>query len=163
MQTGSEELVPQPPRFVAPHGPGKSLLPAGPSSLVQRFLLVAGSNSVVGFALIYGLLFAGLGAKSANFVGYAIMLPLSYVTHARISFQRREVKVMAFWKYVIAVFVSYAMNFAVLVALMRFASVSRYLAQIPAFAAYGLVFFCLNRLFVFADRPGILRRTAPRV
>lgn len=154
MQNGSEELAPQAPRLVTPHGPAKSLLSAGPSSLVQRFLLVAGSNSVIGFALIYSLLFAGLGAEGANFIGYAIMLPLSYVTHARISFQRREIKIMAFWKYVIAVLVSYTLNFAVLVALTRFVSVSRYLAQIPAFATYGLVFFCLNRLFVFAQRPG---------
>lgn len=153
MQNSSEEFVPPPCSIATPHGLTKSVRSAGFSSLVQRFLLVAGSNSLIGFVLIYSLLFAGLGAEGANLIGYAIMLPLSYVAHARISFQRREIKTMAFWKYILAVLVSYTLNFAVLVALTRFVLVSRYVAQIPAFATYGLVFFGLNRLFVFAEKP----------
>jgi putative flippase GtrA len=153
MRNGSEEFLRRPISLTTPYGLPKSLLTVAGSSLVQRFLLVGGSNAVIGSVLIYSLLFAGLGAESANFIGYAIMIPLSYVAHARISFQRREIKVISFWKYLLAVFISFSLNFAVLVALTRFSSISRYLAQIPAFAVYGLVFFSLNRLFVFAERP----------
>lgn len=153
MQNSSEEFVSPPSSLATPQGLTKSVLYGGPSPLAQRFLLVGGSNAIIGFMLIYSLLFAGLGAEGANLIGYAIMLPLSYVAHARISFQRREIKITAFWKYILAVLVSYALNFAVLVALTRFVLVSRYVAQIPAFATYGLVFFGLNRLFVFAEKP----------
>lgn len=116
-----------------------------------RFALVAGANTLVGIILIYSLLFLGLSPLVANLAGYAVVIPLSYLAHARISFQKRRLKLRSFSLYGAAVFVSYLTNLVIMMAIMEVFHVNSYLAQIPAFAAYGLCFFFLNRAFVFAE------------
>jgi putative flippase GtrA len=115
----------------------------------QRFLLIGGANTIVGVALVYALLFLGLGATESNFIGYAITIPVSYVAHSRISFQRKEIRLQSFSRYLVAVLLSYLSNFLLLIVLTKTLSINRYLAQIPAFATYAIVFFLLGRFFVF--------------
>lgn len=125
------------------------------SSLVQtlaqarRFLLVGAATTSGGLALVYGLIFSGLGPAVANLIGYAVALPLSYVAHSWISFRHKEIRLQSFSRYIVAVALSYLANFLVVVVLTRVLLINGYLAQIPAFAAYAVVFFFLNRLFVF--------------
>jgi putative flippase GtrA len=118
----------------------------------RRFLLVGAASMTAGLVLIYGLLFLGCGPATANFVGYAVAIPLSYIAHAWISFQHREIRLGSFSRYLIAVLLSYFSNLLVLIAVTRVFAVSGYVAQIPALGAYGMIFFLLNRLFVFPRR-----------
>jgi putative flippase GtrA len=129
---------------------------------VRRFLLIGGANTIAGLALIYALLFIGLSPCAGNFVGYAIMIPLSYVAHSWISFHRKEIRLQSFLRYIAAVALSYLTNLLLLTVLTRVLSINGYLAQIPAFAAYAIVFFILNRLFVFPQNHALKSAVALR-
>lgn len=125
------------------------------------FLLVGSLTTMTGLGLIYGLRLAGLGPLTANFVGYAVAIPLSYVAHATISFRGQKIRLASFSKYIIAILVSYLSNLVILITLIKIFVVNSYLAQIPAFGAYGVAFFLLNRWFVFSEKHPFLAATVP--
>lgn len=115
----------------------------------KRFLLIGGVNAITGLALVYALIFIGLSPTAGNFVGFAILIPFSYIAHSWISFQHKEIRLQSFLRYIAAVVLSYLANFLLLVVLTRVLSINGYLAQIPGFTTYAIVFFFLNLLFVF--------------
>jgi putative flippase GtrA len=115
-----------------------------------RFLLVGGANTVAGLLLIYGLIFIGLGPIAANFIGYSLLLPLAYLAHSFVSFNYRGPHVRSSLRYLIALVVSYLASMGVLVVASKVLGFNDYLAQLPAFATYAIVFFLLSRMFVFS-------------
>ena len=59
------------------------------TSRVWRFSVVGVVNTVIGLAVIYGALFAGLGDFAANALGYGVGLVLSFVLHRGWTFAGR--------------------------------------------------------------------------
>lgn len=114
-----------------------------------RFLLVGSANTIAGLCFIYGLIFFGVGPVIANFVGYAVAVPLGYVSHALVSFDYRGRHARSFPRYLIALVIAYVINLTILLGVMKILFLSKYLAQIPAFMSYAVVFLLLNRHFVF--------------
>lgn len=115
-----------------------------------RFLLTGLANSVVGWAVIFGGLWAGLGSLTANAAGYAVGLLLSFTLNRRYVFgvtgtvSRQEVA-----RFLAAFGIAYGANVAVLLAGERVLGAGHPLAQVPAIAAYVLIFFLLSQRFVF--------------
>ena len=115
-----------------------------------RFGLTGLANSAVGWAVIFGGLWAGLGGLAANAAGYAVGLALSFTLNRRFVFgvtgavRGREVA-----KFLAAFAVAYGVNVAVLRAVQPVLGADSPLAQLPALAAYVVIFFALSQFFVF--------------
>lgn len=116
----------------------------------MRFGLTGLANSAVGWAVIFGGLWAGMSGLAANAAGYAVGLVLSFTLNRRFVFgvegavSGREVA-----RFLAAFAVAYAINVAVLLAAQAVLGADRALAQIPAIGAYVLIFFLLSQFFVF--------------
>jgi putative flippase GtrA len=115
-----------------------------------RFGLTGLANSAVGWAVIFGGLWAGMSGLAANAAGYAVGLVLSFTLNRRFVFgvtgavRGREVA-----KFLAAFAVAYGANVAVLRAVQPVLGADSPLAQVPALAAYIVIFFVLSQLFVF--------------
>lgn len=115
-----------------------------------RFGLTGLANSAVGWAVIFGGLWAGLGGLAANAAGYAVGLVLSFTLNRRFVFgvtgavSAREVA-----KFLGAFAIAYGANVAVLLAAQTALGPDSALAQLPAIAVYVLIFFLLSQFVVF--------------
>ena len=119
-------------------------------SRLFRFALAGLANSAVGWAVIFGGLWAGLSGLAANAAGFGAGLVLSFTLNRRFVFgvtgavQGREVA-----KFLAAFAVAYGINVAVLYAAQSMLGADNPLAQLPAVGAYAVIFFLLSQLFVF--------------
>ncbi|MFM7349333.1 MAG: GtrA family protein [Erythrobacter sp.] len=115
-----------------------------------RFGLTGLANSAVGWAVIFGGLWAGLSDFAANAAGFGVGLVLSFTLNRRFTFgvtgavSGREVA-----KFLVAFAIAYGTNLAVLAAARSVLGEGNALAQLPAIAAYVVIFFVLSQIFVF--------------
>lgn len=121
---------------------------------LMRFVLTGLANSAVGWAVIFGGLWAGLSGLVANAAGYGVGLLLSFTLNRRFVFgvsgavSGREIA-----RFLAAFGIAYGANVAVLMAAQSLLGEGSPLAQLPALAAYVAVFFVLSQWFVF--RPAV--------
>ncbi len=119
-----------------------------------RFGLAGLANSAVGWAVIFGGLWAGMSGLAANAAGFGVGLMLSFTLNRRFVFgvtgavRGREVA-----KFLAAFAVAYGVNVAVLRAAQSVLGADSPWAQLPAIGAYVVIFFLLSQLFVF--RPSV--------
>lgn len=115
-----------------------------------RFALTGLANSAVGWAVIFGGLWAGLSGYAANAAGYAVGLMLSFTLNRGFVFGvRGEISGREVARFLAAFGVAYGCNLAVLVAAQSVLGADNPLAQLPAIAAYVVIFFLLSQRFVF--------------
>ncbi len=119
-----------------------------------RFALTGLANSAVGWAVIFGGLWAGLSGLVANAAGYAVGLLLSFTLNRRFVFGvtgavgGREIA-----RFLAAFAFAYGVNVAVLLATQSVLGAQSAWAQLPAIGAYVVIFFLLSQRFVF--RPAV--------
>jgi len=115
-----------------------------------RFGLAGLANSAVGWAVIFGGLWAGMSGLAANAAGFGVGLVLSFTLNRRFVFgvtgavRGREVA-----RFLAAFAVAYGINVAVLHAGQSVLGADSPWAQLPAIGTYVLIFFVLSQLFVF--------------
>ena len=115
-----------------------------------RFLLTGLANSAVGWAVIFGGLWAGMSGLAANAAGYGVGLVLSFTLNRRFVFGvEGAVSAREMAKFLAAFAVAYGANVAVLFAAQGVLGADSALAQLPAIAAYVLIFFLLSQFVVF--------------
>ncbi|WP_162290922.1 GtrA family protein [Erythrobacter colymbi] len=115
-----------------------------------RFGLTGLANSAVGWAVIFGGLWAGMSGLAANAAGYAVGLLLSFTLNRRFVFGvTGAVSVREVAKFLAAFAVAYGVNVAVLIAAQSVLGADSALAQLPAIGAYIVIFFLLSQFFVF--------------
>lgn len=115
-----------------------------------RFLLTGLANSALGWAVIFGALWAGVDSLAANAAGYGVGLLLSFTLNRHYVFgvggavSGREIA-----RFIAAFALAYGANLAVLISAEALLGRGHPLAQLPAIAAYVLIFFLLSQRFVF--------------
>ncbi len=115
-----------------------------------RFGLTGLANSAVGWAVIFGGLWAGLSDFAANAAGFGVGLVLSFTLNRRFVFGvTGSVGAREVGRFLAAFAIAYAANLAVLFAARGVLGAGSALAQLPAIAAYTVVFFALSQFFVF--------------
>lgn len=119
-------------------------------SRLLRFGLTGLANSAVGWAVIFGGLWAGLSGLVANAAGYAVGLMLSFTLNRRFVFgMTGAVSAREVARFLCAFAIAYGINVAVLVGAQSVLGSDDPLAQLPAIAAYIVTFFLLSQFFVF--------------
>ncbi len=119
-----------------------------------RFGLTGLANSAVGWAVIFGGLWAGLSGLAANAAGFGVGLVLSFTLNRRFVFGvRGAVRGREVAKFLAAFAVAYGVNLAVLFAAQGVLGKDSALAQLPAIGAYMVIFFLLSQFVVFKAAP----------
>ena len=118
-----------------------------------RFIAVGVLNTGVGLACIWGCLyFFGMGAASANAVGYACGLAFSFALNRRWTFQDRLAD-GALPRWLALAAFAYGVNLLVVLTLVRSGLVNAFMAQPLGIAPYTLLMFFGARTFVFREAP----------
>lgn len=116
-----------------------------------RYILVGALNTIVGFGIIFILMWLGIIPEIANLLGYCFGILFSYILNKIFTFKSYG-NSMEFAKFVICMGVAYLINLTVLVVLHRIYGVNSYLAQIIAGGFYTLSGYLFSKYFVFKIR-----------
>ena len=105
---------------------------------------------MVGFGVIFLLMFLNVTPQLSNICGYAVGLTVSFTLNRNWVFRANDASVKRQIVYFLLIFmVAFGVNFLVLNILL-IASMNAWLAQILAGACYTLVFYVLNKRVVFS-------------
>jgi putative flippase GtrA len=119
--------------------------------LVAKYSLSGLINTVVGYAVIFACMAAGVGATLSNILGYAVGLVISFLQTRYWVFRSAGRMVDDVVRFVPAFLIAFAANFLTLQALLGF-GVNAYIAQFAAGGVFIAAGFFLNHLFVFRQR-----------
>jgi putative flippase GtrA len=112
-----------------------------------RYNLVGVANTLVGFSIVFSLMFFGVSAEHSNMIGYAFGAVLSFYLNSKYTFKSKMTKSLAF-KFFAVLGVSYIINFLVLKWLLSI-EIEPYLAQLFSAIVYTLSSFVLMKVSVF--------------
>lgn len=117
-----------------------------------RFLVVGVANSVLGYAVIFGLMLgAGWSPEVSNVSGYALGLTVSYVLNRSFTFRSRAKHLGEVSRFLIVFGIAFGLNLIVLALCVRVLGVADWISQIIAGVVYVASSYLLNRNFVFGS------------
>jgi putative flippase GtrA len=111
-----------------------------------RYNAVGIVNTLIGFGLIFTLMFSGMDAKASNFFGYLVGAVISYILNSLYTFRQKPSLGYA-WRFFSVLLVSYTLNYLVLIYMLE--KINPYAAQVVAGAIYTTCSFVLAKYFVF--------------
>jgi putative flippase GtrA len=118
-----------------------------------RFLIVGVLNTIVGLSVIFlSKAYLGFDDILANICGYAVGLNVSFWINRSWTFQHTHSSLLASMRFLIAFVIAYSSNLTVVLLLINQFDINSYFAQTAGIFPYTLLFFFLNRYFVFADK-----------
>jgi putative flippase GtrA len=125
-------------------------------SRIWRFGIVGVVNTVVGLAVIYAALFAGLGDFAANALGYGCGLVLSFVLHRGWTFAGRTKSLPRdAVGFVLAWVAAYAANLAAIATGRSLGYIDNPFVQLAGVLVFAASFYLITSRLVFvgpADR-----------
>ena len=124
-----------------------------PSSTLMQFMrynAIGIVNTLVGFCIIFALMFAGLSPVWSNAIGYFIGAILSYYLNSKYTFSIGTQNKIQVFKFFIVLALAYILNFFTLQYTLVF--LNPYLAQLIAAAIYTFSSFILMKVYVFKEK-----------
>lgn len=119
--------------------------------LFAKYSLAGVINSLVGYAVIFGCMLAGMEPTTSNVAGYAVGLVTSYFQSRFWVFRSENAVFAETVRFLLGFVVAFLANFTVLKLLLAHGT-NAYLAQAIACVVYIVVGFFLNSVFVFSKR-----------
>jgi Predicted membrane protein len=116
---------------------------------ILKYLLVGIINTIVGYGIIFFLMFVGVSPEISNIVGYAVGISVSYVLNKIYTFQSKAHPKKEFPKFVLSLLASYTLNFLTLVLCIHIFKINPYISQIISGAVYTLSGFVFLKYFAF--------------
>lgn len=121
-----------------------------------RFVLVGIANTVLGYAIIFGLMYlAEFSPEISNLSGYFFGLLISYVLNRNFTFESIQRRDVEFLRFIIVFAVAYLANLMVLIFLVRVVFFSPGWAQVVSGGVYIVLSYFLNKYYVFRSRKNI--------
>jgi len=115
--------------------------------LLTRYLFVGLANTLLTASLVLILTYIGLGVYSANALGYAAGIILSFILNSRFTFST-EVNTYRLIKFFITCLACYIVNIMALRISIHLMPDEKYLSQLLGMALYTASGFVLNKLWV---------------
>ena len=120
---------------------------------ILKFVAVGLVNTAVGLGVIYAATyFLAWRDVTANAMGYAVGLAVSFVLNARWTFHAGHADFATLARFLLCFAAAYGVNLAVLRFALDVAGLGSYLAQAGAVMSYTVVFYLISRSFVFRIR-----------
>ena len=114
-----------------------------------KYNLVGILNTIIGFSIIFFLMFIGISPIMSNFIAYAIASIFSYYLNSRYTFRATNHKASQIIKFFMVVAFSYLLNLFTLQLLLD--RMNPYLAQFISAIVYTLSSFLLVKFTVFKN------------
>ena len=112
-----------------------------------KYNIVGIANTLVGFSIVFLLMFSGVSPIKSNVIGYTIGSILSYYLNSRYTFDAKSYSTKQVIKFFIVLLVAYFLNYLTLQWMLG--EVNPYLAQLVSAIVYTVSSFLLMRGFVF--------------
>lgn len=113
-----------------------------------KYLLVGVLNTIVGFGIIFGLMFLGISPEISNLSGYAVGIVFSYVMNKIFTFKSKKKSKAEFIKFILAMLLAYILNFITLKICLNL-GINPYFSQIISGGIYTITGYILSRFWVF--------------
>jgi putative flippase GtrA len=114
-----------------------------------RFAVVGVLNTSFGLAIIFLGKWLGLGDYSANLLGYAIGLILSFQLNSRWSFRDHGRRRFGGLRFFVVFGIAWVGNVIALTIMLRGLSINAWIAQCVSVVVYTVLFYIGARFFVF--------------
>lgn len=116
--------------------------------MLKKYLLVGTLNTIVGFSIIFGLMFLGVSPEISNISGYAVGIIFSYFMNKIFTFKSNAKSKIEFIKFAISMLIAYVLNFITLKICLNF-GINPYICQILSNIIYTISGFLLSKFWVF--------------
>ncbi|WP_242166938.1 MULTISPECIES: GtrA family protein [unclassified Pseudomonas] len=118
-----------------------------------KYALTGVINTLVGYG-VFWILFTqfNLKAEYANAIGYGIALIFAFGLNKVFVFNQSTFHHGMIPRFIVAFLAAFLINQVVLIGLHRFLGVRAEIAQIVAMATYTVLFYILNKRYVFNER-----------
>jgi putative flippase GtrA len=121
------------------------------SSRILRFGFVGIANTLIGLAVLYGALFAGLGDFASNALGYGCGLVVSFVLHRGWTFAGRTKSLPRdAIGFVLAWVAAYLANLAVIAVGRALGFIDNPFVQLGGVLVFATTFYAITSRMVFA-------------
>lgn len=122
---------------------------------LARFVVVGVSNTGLGLLVIFGCkAYLGVGDAAANFIGYALLIVVSFVMNRQWTFKDTGDPAASLQRFVLVLAAAYLANLGTTLAAIDLLHVDDYLAHVLGIGPYAAVGYVGSRYFVFtAPRP----------
>ncbi|MDO8652456.1 MAG: GtrA family protein [Undibacterium sp.] len=123
----------------------------GEKGLIGRYLLSGVGNTLVGFGLIFGLMWAGVSAYAANIAGYSLGLVMGFMLSRSFVFNAAGAVSRQMLRYGLAFAACVGLNIVVLAIALEFMQINRFVSQCLAAGSYTAAMYLMNRFYVFEN------------
>ena len=117
-----------------------------------RYILVGAFNTLTGYVIIASLFYIGFIPELSNFIGYFIVIFISYFLNKKYIFRSKDSHKKNFPRFISSMLIAYLLNLLTFEILYRILSVNIYLSQVYAIIVYTLIGFFLSKIWVFKGR-----------
>ncbi|MFK3790820.1 GtrA family protein [Pseudomonas piscis] len=118
----------------------------------MKFLLVGVLNTLTGLAAIYAVMyFTSLGPLTANAVGYAVGLAISFTLNSIWTFESTNPGRHSLPKYILCAAIAYLLNAASVLLALNVLKSNPYIAQLCGIVIYSTFMFIACKLFIFKN------------
>ena len=114
-----------------------------------KYLCVGIVNSILGYAIIFILIYVGVIAEISNFLGYFIAIFVSFYLNKYFTFNDEVKNKLQILKFIISMGVSYTFNLIIMSFSYRVCCINVYTSQILGNLAYLSVGYILSKRWVF--------------
>jgi putative flippase GtrA len=120
------------------------------SLYIGRYIGTGAFNTLLGFAVIFGLMMAGFSPLIANIAGYSVGFVLGFVFSKKITFRSNGGVLAEGFRYLLAFIIAFALNIATLHVILKETLIPPMFAQVIAAIVYTMMMYVLTRFYVFS-------------
>lgn len=121
---------------------------------IVKYILAGLINTTVGYGVFWVLLrYFNISAEYANTAGYGCALIVAFLLNKTFVFNQSTFSQSMIPRFILAFAISFITNQMVLIITYRAIGFQAEIAQIIAMVTYTVVFYFLNKRFVFNEKP----------
>lgn len=114
-----------------------------------KYLCVGIVNSILGYAIIFILIYVGVIAEISNFLGYFIAIFVSFYLNKYFTFNNGVKNKLQILKFMFSMVISYILNLIVMSFSYRIIEINVYISQILGGFVYTFTGYLLSKNWVF--------------
>ena len=114
-----------------------------------KYLCVGIVNSILGYAIIFILIYVGVIAEISNFLGYFIAIFVSFYLNKYFTFNNGVQNKLQILKFMFSMVISYIFNLIVMSFSYRILEINVYISQILGGFVYTFAGYLLSKNWVF--------------
>ena len=114
-----------------------------------KYGIVGVANVILGYSIIFVLMFLKASPELSNFTGYFFGIILSYVLNRAFTFRSKNNPITEMPKFFIVTGIAYVVNLETLTVCYRLLLINPYISQIIAGSLYIGIGYSLSKIWVF--------------